>query len=193
MPVSTVHHTIRTTVTRTRLKNPNCKICFGQILRFELMNKKIYIFLKIFNFIVFKKPTIGCQFNKQRHIAKQFGPDVTEKILTKFGISLLIRSHECKDEGYEFHHNNKCITIFSASNYCGGINKGSIGVIRPKEKLEIKQFIAPGSGEIDKERIELFEAKAIRGLKRLLYANRSIIREEFKLLDAKNTGYLRYI
>jgi diadenosine tetraphosphatase ApaH/serine/threonine PP2A family protein phosphatase len=88
-------------------------------------------------------PASGCTFNKQRHIAKQFGPDVTEKMLAKYGLSLLIRSHECKNEGYEFHHNNKCITIFSASNYCGGINKGSICVIRPKQKLEIKQFISP--------------------------------------------------
>lgn len=132
----------------------------------------------------------GCTFNKQRHIAKQWGPDVTEQILSKFGISLLIRSHECKNEGYEFHHNNKCITIFSASNYCGGINKGSICVIRPKQKLEIKQFIAPGSGEKDKERVELFETKAIRGLKRLVYTNHQLIRDEFKKLDPKNTGYI---
>jgi serine/threonine-protein phosphatase with EF-hand domain len=116
---------------------------------------------------------------------------VTEKVLNKNGITLIIRSHECKDEGYEFHHNNKCITIFSASNYCGGINKGSICVIRPREKLEIKQFIAPGCGDVDKERVELFEAKAIRGLKRLLYANRNAIRENFRALDPKNTGYLR--
>jgi serine/threonine-protein phosphatase with EF-hand domain len=132
----------------------------------------------------------GCVFNKQRHIAKQFGPDVTEYVLSRYGISLLIRSHECKNEGYEFHHNNKCITIFSASNYCGGINKGSICVIRPRQKLEIKQFIAQGSGEIDKHKVELFEQKAIRGLKRLLYANRHLIREEFKRIDSKNTGYM---
>ena len=136
------------------------------------------------------KSNYGCVFNKQRHIAKQFGPDVTEKVLEKNGFSLLIRSHECKNEGYEFHHNNRCITIFSASNYCGGINKGSICVIRPKQKLEIKQFIAPGFGEVDKHRVELFEAKAIRGLKRLLYANRNRIRVQFKMLDIKNTGYL---
>lgn len=120
----------------------------------------------------------------------RFGPDVTDFILNKYGLSLLIRSHECKNEGYEFHHNNRCITIFSASNYCGGINKGSICVIRPKQKLEIKQFIAPGAGEVDKQRVELFEAKAIRGLKRLLYANRNTIREQFKRMDPKNTGYL---
>ena len=136
------------------------------------------------------KPNNGCSFNKQRHIAKQFGPDVTDKILEKNGFSLLIRSHECKNDGYEFHHNNRCITIFSASNYCGGINKGSICVIRPKQKLEIKQFIAPGHGDVDKQRVELFEAKAIRGLKRLMYANRNLIRTHFKKFDLKNTGYM---
>jgi hypothetical protein len=105
----------------------------------------------------------------------------------------LIRSHECKTEGYEFHHGNKCITIFSASNYCGGINKGSICVIRPKQKLEIKQFIAPSSDQSNEiERVELFETKAIRGLKRLLYTNRHLLREEFKLAEKtkKPTGYL---
>lgn len=62
--------------------------------------------------------------------------------------------------------------------------------IRPKQKLEIKQFIAPGCGEIDKQRVELFEAKAIRGLKRLIYTNHQLIRDEFKRMDPKSTGYL---
>lgn len=114
---------------------------------------------------------------------------MTHSVLGRYGFSLLIRSHECKNEGYEFHHNNKCITIFSASNYCGGINKGSICVIRPKQKLEIKQFIAPGC-DVDRQRIELFEAKALRGLKRLLFTNRNEIKKEFRKMDPKNTGYL---
>jgi serine/threonine-protein phosphatase with EF-hand domain len=49
------------------------------------------------------------------------------------------------------------------------------------------------SGEMNKQEVEIFEARAIRGLKRLLYANRNIIREEFKKLDPKNTGYLSLI
>jgi hypothetical protein len=36
------------------------------------------------------------------------------------------RSHECKEEGYEVEHNGKCITIFSAPNYCDQMgNKGA--------------------------------------------------------------------
>lgn len=110
--------------------------------------------------------------------------------MSKHGLALVIRSHECKNEGYEFHHNNKCITIFSASNYCGGINKGSICVIRPAQKLEIRQFVAQPGLENDRQRVFLFEEKAIRGLKRLLYTNRTAVRDEFKRLDPKSTGFL---
>jgi serine/threonine-protein phosphatase with EF-hand domain len=133
----------------------------------------------------------GCIFNKQRHIAKQFGPDTTELVIKKYGLSLIIRSHECKHEGYEFHHNKRCLTIFSASNYCGGINKGAICILKPKKRLEIQQFVAPGyeNGK-NNERIEIFENKAIRNLKRLLYANREALMKGFKGLDGKNSGYL---
>ena len=39
---------------------------------------------------------------------------------------LLVRSHEVKELGFEQSHGGKCITIFSAPNYCDQMgNKGA--------------------------------------------------------------------
>merc|ERR1712176_319822 len=48
-----------------------------------------------------------------------FGSDVTQRFCRDNGLACIIRSHEMKQEGFEWHHNGKCLTIFSAANYCG--------------------------------------------------------------------------
>ena len=68
----------------------------------------------------------GCRKNDARKIACFFGPDVTEEFLKKYNLSMIIRSHQVKQEGYEFTHDGKVLTIFSASNYCGGSNWGAV-------------------------------------------------------------------
>ncbi|CAF5209822.1 unnamed protein product, partial [Rotaria magnacalcarata] len=56
----------------------------------------------------------------------QFGPDVTERFLKLNNLEYVVRSHEVKQEGYELAHNGKCITVFSAPNYCDTMgNKGA--------------------------------------------------------------------
>ena len=56
---------------------------------------------------------------------------------------MLIRSHEVKEEGYAIEHGGKCVTIFSAPNYCDSIgNKGAFIRINKELKLEYKQFDA---------------------------------------------------
>ena len=62
----------------------------------------------------------------KRGVGVAFGPDVTNEFLSNNGLSMLVRSHEVKDEGYEETHGGKCVTVFSAPNYCDQMgNKGA--------------------------------------------------------------------
>jgi len=78
----------------------------------------------------------------KRGVGVMFGPDVTEKFLLDNDLKLVVRSHEVKPTGYEYQKGGKCITIFSAPNYCDQMgNKGAF--IRFKGKTmepEITSF-----------------------------------------------------
>ncbi|KAJ3104101.1 Serine/threonine-protein phosphatase 5 [Phlyctochytrium planicorne] len=79
----------------------------------------------------------------KRGVGIQFGPDVTEEFCKTNGLDCIIRSHEVKSEGYEVAHNGRCITIFSAPNYCDSVgNKGAYIEIGPDLKLKYHQFTA---------------------------------------------------
>ncbi len=79
----------------------------------------------------------------KRGVGIQFGPDVTEAFCTRNGLDCVIRSHEVKQQGYEVEHGGRCITIFSAPNYCDSVgNKGAYIHIKPDLKLEYTQFSA---------------------------------------------------
>ncbi len=53
----------------------------------------------------------------KRGVGLSFGPDITKRFLDYNGLSLLVRSHEVKPEGYVVEHDGMCITVFSAPNY----------------------------------------------------------------------------
>lgn len=57
------------------------------------------------------RKTSGCILNAFRGGGCYFGPDVTENILNNHGLKLLIRSHECKEEGYEYTHDGRVSTF----------------------------------------------------------------------------------
>ena len=62
----------------------------------------------------------------KRGVGYSFGSDYTHEFLKKNKLQLLIRSHEVKEEGYVVEHSGKCITVFSAPNYCDQMgNKGA--------------------------------------------------------------------
>ena len=54
----------------------------------------------------------------KRGVGQSFGPDITAAFLDANGLQLLIRSHEVKEEGYVVEHGGRCVTVFSAPNYC---------------------------------------------------------------------------
>ena len=49
-------------------------------------------------------------------------------------LDYIIRSHEVKDMGYEIGHDGKCITVFSAPNYCDTMgNQGAYIILNGKD------------------------------------------------------------
>ena len=77
-------------------------------------------YVKKFNLYGFEIQILNNRYIFKSKITVNFlGPDVTENFLKKNNLEYVIRSHEVKDMGYEVAHNGKCITVFSAPNYCG--------------------------------------------------------------------------
>lgn len=77
----------------------------------------------------------------KRGVGKSFGPDITAKFLNDNQLEYLIRSHEVKDDGYVVEHGGKCITVFSAPNYCDTMsNMGAICRVSPVPQ-ESPQFL----------------------------------------------------
>nr|SVE75039.1 EOG090X03S1 [Daphnia dolichocephala] len=70
----------------------------------------------------------------KRGVGIQFGPDVTTRFLEHNHLDYVIRSHEVKSDGYEEAHDGKCITVFSAPNYCDTMgNKGAFITMKGKD------------------------------------------------------------
>ncbi len=141
-----------------------------------------------------------------------FGPDLMEDFLSMNGLSMVVRSHECAEEGFDLpfegHMEDTCATVFSASNYGGSMNKGAVIKFSYKEKYKSK--LAGGrlfgvssdspaifyrvynwqSNASQTDGGALVERANKNGLSSLVLRRKRYLLEAFRQLDKNDSGYL---
>ncbi|MBZ3882612.1 Serine/threonine-protein phosphatase with EF-hands 1 [Sciurus carolinensis] len=135
----------------------------------------------------------GCYPNTSRGGGCYFGPDVTSKILNKYQLKMLIRSHECKHDGYEICHDGKVITIFSASNYYEeGSNRGAYIRLGCGMNPRFFQYRVTSSTCMSPlhHRVHAMENSAIRILKERIISRKTDLMHAFQLRDHSRSGMI---
>jgi serine/threonine-protein phosphatase with EF-hand domain len=142
------------------------------------------------------KNTPGTEANVFRGGGCLFGPNITKSVIAKNQLSLIIRSHECKEQGYEYSHGDKLLTVFSASNYYEyGSNKGAyIRLMSAGTKPIIVQFQVKKESQENlknaslRERVGGIELSAIKNLLEIFAANKNRLIQAYNLKDQGNSG-----
>ena len=72
--------------------------------------------------------------DSDRGVSYIFGPDVIAKFLKTHDLDLLCRAHQVVEDGYEFCAQRRCVTVFSAPQYCGEFDNAA-GMLIVNEDL----------------------------------------------------------
>jgi len=64
-------------------------------------------------------PHAMASFNQKRGVGTKFGSAAVENFCKVNGVDMIIRAHECVKDGWKLTCNGRCVTVFSAPNYCG--------------------------------------------------------------------------
>eukprot|EP00658_Telonema_sp_P-2_P076596 TRINITY_DN6737_c0_g2_i3.p1 TRINITY_DN6737_c0_g2~~TRINITY_DN6737_c0_g2_i3.p1 ORF type:complete len:488 (+),score=117.71 TRINITY_DN6737_c0_g2_i3:245-1708(+) len=116
-----------------------------------------------------------------------FGVDVVESFLRANNLKTLIRSHECIEEGAEYHRvpgNMHLYTVFSSSNYTGGNNFAAILIL---EDLKSKPKIVRFRSTLPPPRAQMQSSNAVR-LQDLICRRHFRLLRTFQESDPSRTG-----
>ncbi|KRZ16720.1 Serine/threonine-protein phosphatase beta isoform [Trichinella zimbabwensis] len=94
--------------------------------------------------------------NEIRNTSVIYGQNAVRQFCNDFSIDLIIRAHECVEEGFAYFADGKLITIFSCPNYNGN-NNGAALIIDEECKIEITAFcsISSSSSVEDEENLNV--------------------------------------
>ena len=87
--------------------------------------------------------TVKSVLYSPRGAGKLFGKSVTEKVLQKLGVKILIRGHEPCEEGYKLNHDGKVLTLFSRKGAPYFNAYGAYLQLPLLEKLESAEQLVP--------------------------------------------------
>ncbi|TRY65175.1 hypothetical protein DNTS_009416 [Danionella cerebrum] len=138
-------------------------------------------------------PQNGCVPNVSRSGGCCWGPDVTRRFLSTHSLTLLIRSHQCKPDGFEFCHGGRVLTVFSASNYYDeGSNRGAFIRLGPDLVPHCRQFQASrNTRELTlRQSVGRTERAALQALKMQMFTHKSSLIREFQEQDPESTGVI---
>ncbi|KAG7215268.1 hypothetical protein INR49_022645 [Caranx melampygus] len=113
-----------------------------------------------------------------------------QELLLQHGLQLLIRSHECKQEGYELCHGGQVITIFSASNYYERAVTEEHTSKWAENWFHVSTSIksAAAHASSPSHRVRAAEGSALRALKEKLFSHRTELMAGFQQHDQNKTG-----
>ena len=119
-----------------------------------------------------------------------FGKDVTAGFCRHNNLHLVIRSHECVQDGFEFTHKTQLLTLFSASNYCGDTdNMGAFVVFKSADmQANIEQFMASQPTSTGPSKLARTHKAVIAKLVDLICASKHDLYWYFSHLDSRHTG-----
>ena len=74
----------------------------------------------------------GTHLSPRGNGASRFGPDRVKQFCANNNLQLIVRAHECVQNGYEYFADGMLLTVFSASSYCNQYQNdgGMIVVVR---------------------------------------------------------------